>query len=200
MYKYFLKNIFDFVFAFLGLILFSPLLLLITVSLFITYGGKNVFFIQPRPGKNGEIFNLIKFKTMTDEKDFEGNLLPDENRLTKIGKFVRSTSMDEILQLINVLKGDMSIIGPRPLLIKYLQFYTIEQNRRHEVKPGITGLAQINGRNAISWEKKFKYDVFYVDNLSIALDLKIMFKTIYCIFKRKDINFSANNSIKEFQG
>ena len=177
MYKKYIKRLLDFIASLVGLILISPIFLIITIFLYFANQGKP-FFIQPRPGKNGVIFNIVKFKTMNDKKDSEAKLLSDAERLTPIGSFVRKTSLDEIPQLLNVLKGDMSLIGPRPLLTHYLHLYSEFQNRRHEVKPGITGWAQVNGRNAISWDKKFEYDVWYVDHMSLTVDLKILFKTI----------------------
>lgn len=162
--------------------------------------GAGAFFFQPRPGKNGKIFKVIKFKTMTDEKDANGELLPDEKRLTKVGKFVRSTSIDELPQLINVLKGDMALIGPRPLLVQYLPLYSKEQARRHEVRPGITGWAQCHGRNAISWTKKFELDVWYVDNLSIFVDMKVIFLTIKNVIKREGISQEGNATMEVFNG
>lgn len=186
MYKNIFKRVFDFSIAFIGLMVAIPIFIFAGISLFILNKGK-VFFLQARPGKGGHIFKVVKFKTMTDEKDQNGHLLPDHKRLTKVGKFIRSTSLDEIPQLINVLKGDMSLVGPRPLLVQYLPLYSEEQARRHEVKPGITGWAQVNGRNAISWKKKFEYDVWYVDNVSLILDIKIIVKTVNNVFKRKDV-------------
>ena len=177
MYKSFFKRILDFTLALTGLIVLSPIFLLLWLLLVVANKGAGAFFTQARPGKDERIFRVVKFKTMTDMRDSEGNLLPDAQRLTKIGKLVRSTSLDEIPQLINVLKGDMSLIGPRPLLVQYLPLYNEEQKRRHEIRPGITGWAQINGRNAISWEEKFEYDVWYVDHMSIRLDIKIVFRT-----------------------
>ena len=199
MYKHFFKKILDFFIAFTALLVFSPLLIPITILLALANGGKP-FFFQRRPGKNGQIFNIIKFKTMTDERDAEGNLLPDEKRLTAVGKFVRKTSIDEIPQLINVLKGDMSLIGPRPLLPQYLSLYSERQKKRHDVKPGITGWAQVNGRNAISWTKKFEYDVWYVENLSFALDLKIIFKTIKKVLISEGINTANMATTEAFNG
>ena len=188
MYKFFLKRFFDFWISLIVLILISPLLLVITVWLHFSNKGAGAFFFQERPGKDSIIFKVIKFKTMTDERDAEGNLLPDEKRLTKVGKFVRSTSIDELPQLVNVLKGDMALIGPRPLLVQYLPLYTKEQARRHEVRPGISGWAQCHGRNAISWTEKFKLDVWYVDHLSLWTDIRIIFLTIKKVLFREDIN------------
>lgn len=178
MYKRFFKRFFDFIIAFTVLLIIWPVLLIITIWLYFANKGAGIFFFQERPGKNEKIFKVIKFKTMTDERGADGKLLPDSQRITKIGKLVRSTSVDELPQLINVLKGDMALIGPRPLLVRYLPLYSKEQARRHEVRPGITGWAQVNGRNAISWTKKFELDVWYVDHCSLWLDLCIIFKTI----------------------
>ena len=181
MYKHFFKRLFDFTIALVAIICLSPILLVVTIWLHVANKGAGAFFTQERPGKDAKIFRVIKFKTMTDERDAQGNLLPDAQRLTRVGRFVRSTSLDELPQLINVLKGDMALIGPRPLLVKYLPLYTPTQMRRHEVRPGITGWAQVNGRNAITHTKKFEYDVWYVDNISCMLDLKIIFMIwIYC--------------------
>jgi undecaprenyl phosphate N,N'-diacetylbacillosamine 1-phosphate transferase len=181
------------------LLLFSPLLLIVSICLSVSNQG-NPFFFQLRPGRNEKIFKLIKFKTMNDKRDSEGDLLPDEQRLTKMGRFIRKTSIDELPQLINVLKGDMSLIGPRPLLVQYLPLYNEKQKRRHEVKPGITGWAQINGRNAISWEKKFEYDVWYVDNLSLTLDIKILSLTIFKVLKSEGISQEGNVTMEAFRG
>ena len=178
----------DFILVFCALAMIWPILLLINVWLHFANKGAGAFFLQERPGKNGKIFKVIKFKTMTDERGADGNLLPDADRLTKVGKFVRSTSIDELPQLINVLKGDMALIGPRPLLVQYLPLYSKEQARRHEVRPGITGWAQINGRNNISWAKKFELDVWYVDHCSLSIDILIVFKTIKKVLYREDIN------------
>ena len=199
MYKHFLKNLLDFFIAFTALLVLSPLLIPITVLLALANNGKP-FFFQKRPGKNGHIFNIIKFKTMTDEKDENGDLLPDEKRLTAVGKFVRKTSIDEIPQLINVLKGNMSLIGPRPLLPQYLPLYSERQRKRHDVKPGITGWAQVNGRNAISWTKKFEYDVWYVENLSFGLDVKIIIKTIKKVVISEGINTANMATTEAFNG
>ena len=199
MYRSFFKRVIDFVASFLSLLIFSPLLLFCTVGLFFSNRGKP-FFFQLRPGKNGKIFKIIKFKTMNDKKDVVGNLLSDDQRLTKIGKFIRKTSLDEIPQLINVVKGDMSLIGPRPLLPEYLPLYNEEQRRRHEVKPGITGWAQVNGRNAISWQKKFEYDVWYVDHISFVLDVKIFFLTLKKIFISEGINMEGQVTTETFKG
>ena len=188
MYKHFFKRFFDFCIALVALIVISPILLVITIWLHFANTGAGAFFFQERPGKDGKIFKVIKFKTMTDERDAEGNLLPDEQRLTKVGRFVRSTSIDELPQLINVLKGDMALIGPRPLLPQYLPLYSPEQARRHEVRPGISGWAQCHGRNAISWTEKFKLDVWYVDHVSLLTDLKVIFITIKKVLFKEDIN------------
>jgi lipopolysaccharide/colanic/teichoic acid biosynthesis glycosyltransferase len=174
--------------------------LLIIISLLIANEGAGVFFTQPRPGKNGKVFKLVKFKTMNDKRDASGNLLPDADRLTKTGRLVRSLSLDELPQLINVLKGDMSLIGPRPLLVKYLPLYNNEQARRHEVRPGITGWAQVNGRNAIGWEEKFMLDVWYVDHVSFILDMKIIIMTIRNVIQRKDISASNHATMEAFKG
>ena len=195
-----LKRVLDFLIA---LCAFSvSLIILIPVALFLHFANKGagVFFLQPRPGRNGKIFKVIKFKTMNDEKDAEGNLLPDEVRLTKVGRFVRSTSIDELPQLWNVIKGDMSLIGPRPLLVQYLPLYSPEQARRHEVRPGITGWAQVNGRNSISWKQKFEYDVWYVDHLSFWLDVKIIFLTIKKVFVREGISHEGMATMEPFNG
>lgn len=200
MYKYFFKRLIDFILALCVLLVIWPILLIITVWLHFANKGAGAFFTQDRPGKNGKIFKVIKYKTMTDERDTEGNLLPDADRLTKVGRFVRSTSIDELPQLINVLKGDMALIGPRPLLPQYLPLYSPEQARRHEVRPGITGWAQINGRNAISWTKKFEYDVWYVDHCSFLLDLKIVFLTIKKVFIREGISQEGQATMEFFNG
>ncbi len=199
MYKNFFKPTLDFLVALIGLLVLSPIFLFVMIALTIANNGKP-FFFQKRPGKNEKIFSIIKFKTMNDRKDAQGNLLPDAQRLTKIGSFVRKTSLDEIPQLINVLKGDMSMIGPRPLLIQYLPLYSEIQKRRHEVRPGITGWAQVNGRNAISWEQKFEYDVWYVDNVSLTLDFKIGLMTILKIFKREGISSDTSVTMEAFKG
>ena len=188
MYKHYFKRLFDFCISLVVLIVISPILLVITIWLHFANKGAGAFFFQERPGKDAKIFKVIKFKTMTDERDAEGNLLPDEQRLTKVGKFVRSTSIDELPQLINVLKGDMALIGPRPLLPQYLPLYSPEQARRHEVRPGISGWAQCHGRNAISWTEKFKLDVWYVDHVSLMTDLKVIFITIKKVLFKEDIN------------
>lgn len=187
MYKHFLKRFFDFWIALIALICISPILIVVTIWLHFANKGAGAFFLQERPGKNGKIFKVIKFKSMTDERDADGNLLPDSQRLTKIGRFVRSTSIDELPQLINVLKGDMALIGPRPLLVDFLPLYSKKHARRHEVRPGITGWAQVNGRNTCKYSKKFDYDVWYVDNISLILDLKIIIMTIKNVLGREDI-------------
>ena len=199
MYKYFVKRILDLLASLFGFLLVSPLFIVILLILLYSNKGKP-FFFQRRPGKDEKIFGIIKFKTMNDKKDEEGNLLPDAERMTKIGNFVRKTSLDEIPQLLNVIKGDMSLIGPRPLLIKYLPLYSAEQSKRHNVKPGITGWAQVNGRNAISWTEKFIYDVHYVNNLSFALDLKIILMTIKKVFLRDGVNTGSNEMMPSFTG
>ncbi len=200
MYKHFLKRLLDFLLVSFVLLLICPFLLLITLWLHFANKGAGAFFFQERPGKDGKIFKVIKFKTMTDERDAEGNLLPDAERLTKVGRFVRSTSIDELPQLINVLKGDMALIGPRPLLPQYLPLYSKEQARRHEVRPGITGWAQVNGRNAISWTKKFELDVWYVDHCSFFLDAKIFFLTIKKVFVREGISQEGQATMEVFNG
>lgn len=200
MYSHFLKRILDFLIVFCVLAIIWPILLLLIIWLHFANKGAGVFFIQQRPGKKGKIFKVIKFKTMTDECDVDGDLLPDEKRLTNVGKFLRSTSMDELPQLINVLKGDMALIGPRPLLPQYLPLYDKEQARRHEVRPGITGWAQVNGRNAISWTKKFELDVWYVDHCSFLLDLKIILLTIKKVFVREGISSDTSVTMEAFNG
>lgn len=200
MYKYGLKRVIDFILVFIVLVVIWPILLLITIWLHFANKGAGAFFTQERPGKDGRIFRVIKFKSMTDERDVEGKLLPDAKRLTHVGKFVRATSLDELPQLINVLKGDMALIGPRPLLPEYLPLYSKEQARRHEVRPGITGWAQVNGRNAISWMKKFELDVWYVDHCSFLLDLKIIFLTMRKVLLRKDISSNTSVTMEAFTG
>ncbi len=200
MYRNFLKRIFDSCIVFVALIVLSPFLLAVMVILHFANKGAGIFFTQDRPGKDAKIYKCIKFKTMTDERDSEGRLLPDAQRLTKVGKVIRSLSVDELPQLFNVLKGDMALIGPRPLLPKYLPLYSKEQYRRHEVRPGITGWAQINGRNNISWTKKFELDVWYVDHLSFVLDLKIFFLTIKKVLVREDISFEGEATTHPFDG
>ena len=199
MYPYFLKRILDLIISISGLLFLSPVFLIVTLGLFFANAGKP-FFFQLRPGKNGKIFKIVKFKTMNDKKDSAGTLLSDAERLHKIGSFVRKTSLDEIPQLLNVITGDMSLIGPRPLLVQYLHLYSAHQNRRHEVKPGITGWAQVNGRNAISWDKKFELDVWYVDNLSFLLDCKILLKTIQKVIKSEGITAADAATIEPFNG
>ena len=199
MYKIFFKPLLDFVLSFLGLIISSPIFLIVFIALLLANKGK-VFFLQNRPGKNEEIFKIIKFRTMNDKKDAQGNLLPDEERLTSIGKLVRKTSLDEIPQLINVLLGNMSLIGPRPLLPEYLPLYNDFQKKRHLIKPGITGWAQINGRNAVDWEKKFMFDVWYVENMSFLLDLQIMFLTLKKVLKLEGVNREGEATNIAFKG
>lgn len=200
MYRKYLKRWLDFVIVFCVLAVIWPILLLVTLWLHFANKGAGAFFTQERPGRNGKIFKVIKFKTMTDERDADGNLLPDAERLTPVGRFVRSTSIDELPQLINVLKGDMALIGPRPLLVKYLPLYSKEQARRHEVRPGITGWAQCHGRNSISWTEKFKLDVWYVDHCSFLLDLKIVFLTIKKVLVREGISQEGQATMKPFNG
>lgn len=200
MYKNYLKRIIDFFIALFALIVVSPLMITVTVWLHFANKGAGAFFLQERPGRYGKIFKVVKYKTMTDEKDTNGNLLPDEDRLTPIGKFIRSTSIDELPQLINVLKGDMALIGPRPLLVKYLPLYSKEQARRHEVRPGISGWAQCHGRNAISWTQKLKYDIWYVDNISLWTDIRIIWKTIISVLQRDGISAENNVTIDDFNG
>jgi len=200
MYKHFFKRFFDFWISLIVLIIISPILLVVTIWLHFANKGAGAFFFQERPGKDGKIIKVIKYKTMTDERDTEGNLLPDEKRLTKVGKFVRSTSIDELPQLINVLKGDMALIGPRPLLVQYLPLYSPEQARRHEVRPGISGWAQCHGRNAISWSEKFKLDVWYVDHVSLLTDMKVIFITLKNVLMRKDINSATAATMEAFDG
>ena len=200
MYKHFFKRVIDFVIALIALLIIWPILLIVALWLHFANKGAGAFFFQERPGLNGKIFKVIKFKTMTDERDAEGNLLPDARRLTKVGKFVRSTSIDELPQLINVLKGDMALIGPRPLLVQYLPLYNEEQARRHEVRPGISGWAQCHGRNAISWSEKFKLDVWYVDHCTLWTDLKVIFITIKKVLCRADISQEGNATMEPFNG
>ena len=200
MYKHFFKRILDILISGIALLLIGWFLILVAIFLHYANKGAGVFFLQERPGKNGKIFKVIKFKTMTDERDANGNLLPDDKRLTKVGKFVRSTSVDELPQLINVFKGDMSLIGPRPLLPQYLPLYSPEQARRHEVRPGISGWAQCHGRNAISWSEKFKLDVWYVDHCTLWTDIQVIFITIKNVLMRKDINFDGAAELKAFDG
>ena len=199
MYKDFFKRIFDFSAALLGLLILSPIFLFVVIGLFFANKGKP-FFFQSRPGKDERLFKIVKFKTMTDKKDSKGNLLPDEKRLTKLGQFVRKTSLDEIPQLLNVLLGNMSLIGPRPLLPQYLPLYNSLQRRRHEVRPGITGWAQVNGRNAISWEEKFNFDIWYVENYSFLLDIKILFLTVKKVIIREGISADGEATTTAFKG
>ena len=199
MYKIYFKRFLDFFAALIGLLLLSPIFLLATIGLFFANNGKP-FFFQTRPGKNEKLFQIIKFKTMNDKKDAAGNLLSDAERLTPIGSFVRKTSLDEIPQLLNVLKGDMSLIGPRPLLIQYLPLYNSIQKKRHDIRPGITGWAQVNGRNAISWEQKFEYDVWYVENCIFLLDVKILLLTVKKVFKREGISQEGSATTDNFKG
>lgn len=200
MYQYFFKRFLDFCIALTVLVCISPLLLIVTVWLHFANKGAGAFFLQERPGWKAKIFKVIKFKTMTDERGADGELLPDEQRLTSVGRFVRSTSIDELPQLINVLKGDMALIGPRPLLPQYLPLYSEKQARRHEVRPGISGWAQCHGRNAISWTQKFEYDIWYVENISLKTDLKIILKTIISVISRKGISAENNVTIEDFNG
>ena len=199
MYTKFLKRVIDFTLSLIALIVLSPILLVLVIVTAIAMKG-NPFFTQQRPGKDEKIFKLIKFRTMTNERDENGELLPDDVRLNKFGKFLRSTSLDELPELINILKGDMSIVGPRPLLVKYLPLYNDEQRRRHDVRPGLTGNAQANGRNAISWEEKFRLDVEYVDNISFAFDVKIIFDTVKAVLKRDGISSETSATVEEFMG
>lgn len=199
MYYLYLKRLGDAVFAAIALLILIPVFICIIICLYFC-NKRNIFFLQPRPGKNAIPFCVIKFKTMTDQRDANGTLLPDDQRITPIGKFIRSTSLDELPQLINVLKGDMSLIGPRPLLVQYLPLYNEEQARRHEVRPGITGWAQVNGRNAISWKQKFELDVWYVDHCSFLLDMKIILMTIKKVFKREGISSDTSVTMEPFTG
>ncbi|WP_060873595.1 sugar transferase [Myroides odoratus] len=200
MYSRFLKRFFDFLIALIAFIVFSPLFLILVVFLAIANQGAGVFFFQERPGMNRRIFKVIKFKTMNDKRDKEGALLPDVERITKVGKFVRAASLDELPQLLNVIKGDMALVGPRPLLVKYLPLYNDFQNRRHEVRPGITGWAQVNGRNSISWNEKFTLDVYYVEHLSFILDVKILLLTVKKVFMRSGVNADDNTTMQAFKG
>lgn len=199
MYRHFFKRLIDIVFSLFGFILLSPIFLLVMIGLFFANSGKP-FFLQIRPGKDEKLFRIIKFKTMNDKKDKNGNLLSDGERLTSIGSFVRKTSLDEIPQLLNVIKGDMSLIGPRPLLVEYLPLYNEEQQKRHNLRPGITGWAQVNGRNAISWEKKFEYDVWYIKNCNFAIDLKISLLTFKKVLKSEDIYGANFQTVEPFKG
>lgn len=200
MYKHFFKRVLDILISGIALLLIGWFLILVAIFLHFANKGAGAFFFQERPGKDAKIFKVIKFKTMTDERDVKGNLLPDEKRLTKVGKFVRSTSIDELPQLINVFKGDMSLIGPRPLLVQYLPLYSPEQARRHEVRPGISGWAQCHGRNAISWTKKFKLDVWYVDHCTLWTDIQVIFVTVNNVLMRKDINSGTAATMEAFDG
>ena len=200
MYKYFFKRFLDFWIALIALLCLSPILFVVTIWLHFANRGAGAFFFQERPGKDGKIFRVVKFKTMTDERGADGELLPDEDRLTRVGSFVRSTSIDELPQLWNVLKGDMALIGPRPLLVEYLPLYSKEQMRRHEVRPGITGWAQCHGRNELSWTKKFEYDVWYVDHLSLWTDIKVIWYTIMTVLKREGISHEGMATMEEFNG
>ena len=200
MYSHFIKRLFDFIISLTVVILISPLLIAVTICLTFANKGAGAFFTQERPGLHTKVFKVIKFKTMTDQKDAYGNLLPDEQRLTRIGKFIRSTSIDELPQLFNVLKGDMALIGPRPLLVKYLPLYSPKQIRRHEVRPGITGWAQCHGRNAISWTQKFEYDVWYVDHISFITDLKVILLTIKTVITRSGISHEGSATMDPFNG
>ena len=200
MYKHFFKRFLDFWISLIALIIISPILIVVTIWLHFANKGAGTFFLQERPGKDEKIFKVIKYKTMTDEKDETGKLLPDAQRLTKVGRFVRSTSIDELPQLINVLKGDMALIGPRPLLVKYLPLYSEEQKRRHEVRPGISGWAQCHGRNNISWSEKFKLDVWYVDHCGLWTDIKVILITVMKVLKRADINEAGQATMEEFKG
>lgn len=200
LYRRFVKRTLDFWIALAVLVSISPILLVVTVWLHFANKGAGAFFFQERPGKDGRIFRIIKFKTMTDERDGEGNLLPDEKRLTRVGRLVRSTSIDELPQLINVIKGDMALIGPRPLLVEYLPLYSKEQARRHEVRPGISGWAQCHGRNAISWTEKLKLDVWYVDHVSLKTDIEIVWVTLQKVFKRADISEQGHATMEFFNG
>jgi len=199
MYRFFFKRLIDLILAIIGFIIFFPFFLIIIISLFFFNRGK-VFFTQERPGKGGKSFYVVKFKTMNDLRNSNGQLLPDHQRITVVGRFIRTTSLDEIPQLINVIKGDMALIGPRPLLVEYLPLYNQTQARRHEVRPGITGWAQINGRNAISWEQKFDFDVWYVDHISFGLDIRILWLTFVKVFKREGINAGSNATMGMFRG
>ena len=200
MYKFCLKRVFDFCISLVSLILASPILIIVAILLLFFNKGAGVFFFQERPGKDNKIFKVIKFKTMTDKKDAEGNLLPNKDRLTPFGRFIRAASLDELPQLINVLKGDMALVGPRPLLAQYLPLYSKEQARRHEVRPGISGWAQCHGRNAISWTEKFKLDVWYVDHISLMTDIKVIWITILKVLMRADINEAGQATMEAFNG
>ena len=199
MYRKYLKRLFDFLLSLIAFIILIPIMLLISIIVCVKL-GRPIILKQKRPGKNEKIFTLYKFRTMTDEKDKDGNLLPDDERITKFGKFLRSTSLDELPELINIIKGDMSIVGPRPLLIEYLPLYNKEQKKRHNVRPGLTGLAQVNGRNNLDWEERFKEDVYYVENLSLIMDIKIILKTIIKVIKREDISEEETATARKFTG
>lgn len=199
MYKHFFKRFFDFWIALVALICISPILIVVTIWLHFANKGAGAFFFQERPGKDGKIFKVIKFKTMTDEKDADGNLLPDADRLTKVGSFVRSTSIDELPQLINVLKGDMALIGPRPLLVRYLPWYTKEERHRHDVRPGISGWAQCHGRNAVTWDEKLAMDVWYVNNISLKTDIKVILTTIKSVLLRESIEIAGVEALDVFR-
>ena len=199
MYAKCFKRLIDFALSFCAMIVLSPILLILTVTGAVAMGG-NPFFTQQRPGKGEKIFRLIKFRTMNNKKDKDGNLLPDEKRLTGYGKWLRSTSLDELPELFNIVKGDMAIVGPRPLLVRYLERYNAEQHRRHEVRPGLTGLAQVNGRNALSWEDKFRYDVQYVDSISLKTDINVILETVKIVFNRSGINSGSSATMEEFMG
>jgi lipopolysaccharide/colanic/teichoic acid biosynthesis glycosyltransferase len=199
LYQHFLKRIIDITASFIGLTIISPFLVFFAFILF-TVNHKKVLFLQTRPGLNGKLFNVIKFRTMTDKRDVNGNLLPDKDRLTSFGRFIRALSIDELPQLINVLKGDMSLVGPRPLLVEYLPLYSQEQAKRHSVRPGMTGWAQVNGRNTISWEQKFDYDIWYVENISLLLDIRILLLTVKKVLVMDGINTSASATMKQFKG
>lgn len=199
MYSKYIKRLFDFFLSFIAIVVLFPLLLLLTIIGIVAMNG-NPFFTQHRPGKNEKIFKLIKFRTMNNKKNKEGILLPDEDRLTSYGKFLRRTSLDELPELFNIFIGDMSLVGPRPLLVKYLRLYNTEQHRRHEVRPGLTGLAQVNGRNSISWEEKFGYDIEYVNNVSFLVDVRIIIQTIKYVVKRQGINSETCATMEEFKG
>lgn len=199
MYDKYVKRLIDIILSLLAIVALSPVLLIVALLVRIKLGSP-ILFKQARPGKNGKIFYLYKFRTMTDEKDENGNLLPDDIRLTKFGKTLRSTSLDELPEFFNILKGDMSFIGPRPLLVKYLPLYSEQQMHRHDVRPGLTGLAQVNGRNALSWQEKFNYDLEYVNNISLGLDIKIFIKTFLVVLKRSDISSSTSETMEEFKG
>ena len=199
MYDKYVKRLIDIILSLLAIVILSPVLIVVAILVRVKLGSP-ILFKQARPGKNGKIFYLYKFRTMTDEKDENGNLLPDDIRLTKFGKELRSTSLDELPEFFNILKGDMSFIGPRPLLVKYLPLYSEQQMHRHDVRPGLTGLAQVNGRNALSWQEKFNYDLEYVNNISFGLDIKIFIKTFLVVLKRSDISSSTSETMEEFKG